>query len=70
MSTKRKVYTADFKSKLVLKVLEGEKIFHPKSQDNSKKNLILFQIYYLMPQFYLVFDNYYYKPPNFQSKYP
>ncbi len=49
MSTKRKVYTADFKSKLVLEVLEGEKTLNeiaskyeilPKNLKNWKKQFI------------------------------
>ena len=49
MSTKRKVYSADFKAKLVLKVLEGEKTLNeiaseyeilPKNLQNWKKQFL------------------------------
>ena len=49
MSTKRKIYSADFKAKLVLKVLEGEKTLNeiaseheilPKNLQNWKKQFL------------------------------
>ncbi len=34
MSTKRRVFTAEFKTKLVLEVLKNDKYNAPKNQDN------------------------------------